>query len=390
MARRKAPHRPKARQPITSCRRGAKSHLDPNKYIICQVCGKSLQRITPSHLAIHNMTAKDYKEKFGVAYVVSKALRLRASRQMTMGADRGYVPRDLEEILEALRELHRGKNPLYPQDVANADKALFCQVDHVFGDWSRAFAAAGIEEPPARNRSWTREKVIEAIRNLAAKGTPLTHSEFKKVDSGVVNAAIRRFGTWAKAARASGCRYVKPFTNWSPEHMQRVAARWVTKHGPLNTKDLMRTNPNLLYALKRAYGRLRSAATGLGLPFLTHCRKWDRDSLLAALRRLKRNGMPLTDSRVRKADQGVLLASIRFFGSWKRAVTEAGYDLATEQELARKWTPEKVLNAIRDRAGRNESIRQKEVLLDNRRLVSAARRYFGNWGRALEAAGRKR
>jgi hypothetical protein len=80
-------------------------------------------------------------------------------------------------------------------------------------------------------------------------------------------------------------------------------------------------------------------------------------------------------------DCGLASAAIRYFGSWHQALGAAGL----EPRRFRKWTKQRVIDAIQDRHVRGLAITRIERR--NRTLVAAAREYFGGWKGALEAAG---
>jgi hypothetical protein len=79
------------------------------------------------------------------------------------------------------------------------DNRLFVAAQSRFGSWHNALEVAGIN---ARVReSWSKEKVIARLQQLATT-TPV--HDIRKIDSKLACAAIRRFGSLAKAVEAAG------------------------------------------------------------------------------------------------------------------------------------------------------------------------------------------
>ena len=106
-------------------------------------------------------------------------------------------------------------------------------------------------------------------------------------------------------------------------------------------------------------------------------RRWSRESVLAAIRSRHERGLPLIG--VWRDDKGLEVAARNHFGTWENAVRAAG--LPTKM----RWTKEHVIEAIQRR-------REQGLPLDNMRrrdgvLYRAARKQWGSWSRALQAAG---
>jgi hypothetical protein len=75
------------------------------------------------------------------------------------------------------------------------------------------------------------------------------------------------------------------------------------------------------------------------------------------------------------------------FCSWDGALLAADIDPLTVRRR-RDWTKRDVLDAIRARHRAGRSLRRKDVVRDDPRLVKAAARLFpSSWNRAVAAAG---
>lgn len=55
---------------------------DETKFIICQVCGQKMARISSEHLSKHGLTKKEYMDKFGVTETLSQDYKQRLSDSM--------------------------------------------------------------------------------------------------------------------------------------------------------------------------------------------------------------------------------------------------------------------------------------------------------------------
>jgi hypothetical protein len=107
-------------------------------------------------------------------------------------------------------------------------------------------------------------------------------------------------------------------------------------------------------------------------------RKWTKASLIKALRAWHDEGKSMAE--LRRLQPGLIIAGQRRFGSWGAARKAAGLP-----PLRREWTPETLLEAIRDRHARGLPMAGADRTV--RALQSAARKRFQNSPTALRAAG---
>jgi len=121
--------------------------------------------------------------------------------------------------------------------------------------------------------------------------------------------------------------------------------------------------------------------------------KWSKDRIIETIKDLHRQGVDISASNISKNYIPLFTASCsrRYFSSWGNAVKAAGidYDQILEVGKARrrkkltKWSKDGVLDQIRLAGTKNLLITYRERLS----LYSAARREFGSWKQAVEAAG---
>ena len=111
---------------------------------------------------------------------------------------------------------------------------------------------------------------------------------------------------------------------------------------------------------------------------------WTQATLIAEIRRIHRAGRSL---RRRRVPVRVYETGRRFFGTWQGAIEKAGlvYEEATG---IRHWTPEKVVEAINELAGRGVPLTASYVEEHHGTLFNAAVKHFPrSWAKALQAAG---
>jgi hypothetical protein len=142
----------------------------------------------------------------------------------------------------------------------------------------------------------------------------------------------------------------------------------------------------LYQAGSRIFGSWRNAIQAAGIPpEQANCGdKWSPAKVLGMIRHLARSPHTPSVKQLERRHGSLVSASRRHFGSWSKAVIAAGVNPAKFQRVV-PWTPERIIEAILTRALRNESIVARSV--QPRSLVEAGHKFFGNWMAAVKAAG---
>lgn len=107
-----------------------------------------------------------------------------------------------ESILQAIRLRHEEGKSLFCSHVQREDLGLLsCSISR-FGSWSSALAAAGFnpKEHRGNHPKWTRESVIQSIREQIRPGERLSCTRVKPRSAHT--AALRIFGSWQAALDA--------------------------------------------------------------------------------------------------------------------------------------------------------------------------------------------
>ena len=121
--------------------------------------------------------------------------------------------------------------------------------------------------------------------------------------------------------------------------------------------------------------------------------KWSKEKIVETIQELQRQNVDISASNISKNHIPLFTAacSRRYFSSWANAVKAAGIDYEQILEAGKtrrrkkltKWSKDQVLEEIR----KAESPNLLTTYRDRLALYSAARREFGSWKEALEAAG---
>jgi hypothetical protein len=154
----------------------------------------------------------------------------------------------------------------------------------------------------------------------------------------------------------------------------RVIDRLRARYGGGQPLHVWKEDYGLYAAACCQFGSWRAALAAAGLPLPT---KWTRERVLAIIRHRHQQQMPLTGEW--RDDPRLYQAAIVHFGSWTDALRAA--------ELPRepRWTRERVIAALQERYAQRRSM--KNVRDDDWWLYYHAKKAFGNWRTAIQAAG---
>lgn len=255
---------------------------------------------------------------------------------------------------------------------------------------------------------WTRERIIREILARESAGETLTASYRQGVGSRLYQAGTRMFGSWRNALLAAGISpaRAKLTERWPPEKVLATIIALSRKERPLGPTESQRRHGYLVRAAQRHFGSWAKAVAAAGVDpgKLRRVPQWTRDGIIKAILERALDNAPLGSRSVRPrslADFGA-----RLFGSWRAALLAAGVNptlVVTDAaplsagvsgridhepaSQARRWTPEGVIDAILARLREQMPINAVAVRRDNPSLHSGGRRRFGNWRKALIAAG---
>lgn len=173
---------------------------------------------------------------------------------------------------------------------------------------------------------------------------------------------------------------------WTPERVRREIRRRSRRGEALNSKTIVESAPQLVLAARRFFlswdGALKAA--GLDADKIRRRLAWTRERILGQIRELARTGAPLNHAARHRRGDGLVAAARREFGSWDLALEAAGIDPESVR-LTRRWTPPRILEAIRRM---NPVPIGAEVQRRDPALFDAARRRWKTWAAAVAAAGR--
>ena len=289
--------------------------------------------------------------------------------------------------------------------------SLFRAAYRRFGSWDNAVAAAGLKPDDARlDIRWSRDRIIEVLRDLEAQKFPLNEAAVRHDDMRTVQKTIERlfqrpiegkgfvavarvhFGSWYAAVDAAGfdARAVRKQNQWSKELVVAGIQALALAGRPLFAHHMAQdeseegaqivssgtgfaTTPGML--LDRACAWFASwddALNAAGLdPGEVRKRgesvRWSVAKVILSIRALQARGLRINWQAVCDADRdkfadtleevlgtrvqphALLGAGAARFGSWDRALAAAGFDPQDVRAvaIAVPWDQDLVKTAIR-------------------------------------------
>ena len=205
---------------------------------------------------------------------------------------------------------------------------LLVREDDNIGDESvMTMTAASMNR--SKRRSWSRELVIDSIKDRYQQGLALNPQRLQKDDARLLAAGRRYFGSWPKALKAA-------------------------KVPPVRRMTMKRHH--------RGY--------------------WTRELLVSEIRHHAALGHPLYAHAMQQLDNALVSAATYHFGSWADALLQSGFD-PDAIRANRRHSPDSVAEEIRGLLEKNEALDETMARTQYRTLYWAARKHFGSWNRAV-------
>ena len=253
------------------------------------------------------------------------------------------------------------------------DRPLFRAAVNHFGNWTAAMNAAG--QKPIKRERWSKRRVIERLQAWEAK---FGNGNVRHCDPKLADAATRLFGRLDTALEVAGLE--PPPRRWTDARVIAAIQDRYIKGGPVHIEGL--GDVRLANAAKRRFGSWANAVESAGLTgkviIKKPLRRWTRDDVVTEIRAWHDSGRRLAD--VSKEHQPLYNAAKTHFGTWRKALTAAGF-----QSERRVWSKRAVLEEMQDRARNGRSLSSGDPA--NRNLAAVAHRHFGSWRKAIHAAG---
>jgi hypothetical protein len=182
-------------------------------------------------------------------------------------------------------------------------------------------------------RRWSKETIALDILSMYESGETLNYSSVANSNLALLRAATRYFGTWEAAVNFSGLNYdeIRRYKSWTRDRIVERIRELHNQGADLSWRNVcLNTDPQLAAAAtkKSHFGSWREAleASGLDYDSIRRYQEWDDDRILDKVREYADAGKALNAKNVEQDDITLITAARRRFDSWHLALTAAGLD----------------------------------------------------------------
>lgn len=157
--------------------------------------------------------------------------------------------------------------------VAKGNLPLLRAATRYFGSWQEAIESAGLNyEEIRRYKIWTRERILERIRELHGEGHDLSWRHVSlALDPSLAAAATKKshFGSWKAALEQAGLDYdqIRRYRDWSDEEVLRRVRDLHAQGKRLNAKTMEQEDIPLITAARRRFPSWDEALSAAGLDY---------------------------------------------------------------------------------------------------------------------------
>lgn len=238
-----------------------------------------------------------------------------------------------ENVLQALRKRYQTGRGMGGGAVQKEDIPLWAAAKRYFGSYQDALDTAGISIPqPPEEWTWPIPRLQEELRKLHKQGADLSSGRIRKTHRELFYAFRSRMGSWRKAVESIGVAYesVRRARDWSKQAViDRI--RELHKQGAdLRTGTIQKTDVPLSGAVQRYFGTMRKAMEAAGLSYPGEgsgaLGYWTEELVLKTLREKHAHGDDLRYRVMKEKSQPLFFAAKTLFGSYTNAVAVAGIE----------------------------------------------------------------
>jgi hypothetical protein len=294
-----------------------------------------------------------------------------------------------DKVIAGLKEFYAPWSGTSPPSLEEVNPPLHGGARRVFGTFKAAMLAAGLAYPPHPHPNET--EVIAALKKMHVEGRDLSLKAASNRRGGsLLGPALHRFGSWRKAVEAAGIDYatVERIREWDRDTVIAELRRRNSAGLPTGGGAVQRQDLRLWAAARRHFGSHQNAIEAAGVPTEPVAPEWTWSvaQLQDALRTLHAAGTDLSSGRIRRSHRDLFYAARKRLGSWRKAIESIGLNYNSIRR-ARDWSQQAVIERLQELHRGGAELKTTTIPKLDVPLSGAIQRYFGTVRRALEAAG---
>ncbi|MGD2174391.1 MAG: hypothetical protein PVJ27_03225 [Candidatus Brocadiaceae bacterium] len=249
-----------------------------------------------------------------------------------------------------------------------------------------------------RRSGWSKEKIVNRIKVLHEKGEDLSYNRMARRRQGLLAAANYHFGGWGAAVNAAGLDYardVRRIPKWTRDKIIEAIKEAYEAGEDLSWTSVTKNKDYsaLAYAAIRdnQFGSWDDAlaAAGIDPADVRRYESWDEDKIVRRIRERKKKGQPLNSKAMQEQASKLFNAALNYFEGWDKALEAAGIK-PEDVYKRRRWSTKIIKKEIKELHRQGEDLAAPNMRKNHSSLYSAACKYFGTWTGAREACGIRR
>jgi len=242
---------------------------------------------------------------------------------------------------------------------------------------------------------WTKPKIVRELKRLHKSGADLSYNGLARRKQALLSAAAYHFKAYRRAVEEAEIDYRQHLRRprWTKGAIIRLIKQARKSGEDLHWSSVVRRDDELARAAfaslqPRLFGSWARAlhAAGLDADEVSLYRAWDRNTITFELRGRQRDGDSLSSGDLQKEDPALHAAAVRHFGEYDRALHAAGVDPKSVRRR-RAWDRSAVVRALRAAVRANIKASDTAIRRFDPALHGAAVRLFGTFTKARAAAG---
>ena len=230
-----------------------------------------------------------------------------------------------QNILQALKQRFKAGDDLSYNALPRSQQSLVSAAAYHFGSYRAAVAKAGIDYANVTRRPhWNKGRIVATIKMATATNRICTgrrHQAARRTGQGGIRFTADAV-VWPVGSRleAAGLKVgdVSRYRQWDRKSIVEEIKNRARREKAINSGAMQKHDPGLHAAAVRYFGNYDSALKSAKIdPASIRRRKtWTPDEVLKSLKRLHRQGQPLSDTEVRRSHPALYGAAVR---CWDRS-----------------------------------------------------------------------
>jgi hypothetical protein len=231
---------------------------------------------------------------------------------------------------------------------------------------------------------YSKDDLLEEIVRLAEDGEPPSLTDINERSQYSSSPYYNHFGSWESALQKAGFEPPEPGDNTPPNKIPRDALLneledLADGETAPSAKEMAQSGAYSVTAYQNEFGSWKEALEVAGY---SPRRTYSEDKLIEEIHRLAEDSEP-PSANTDLAERGriSLRTYINHFGSWNRALREAGYEPPTP------FTRQELLDEVHRLADDRTPPTKNQMNSSGKASSTTYRRYFGTWNNSLREAG---